>query len=56
MYNSIMFCDIYNLLYVYYGNLEWWPSETDDETVIGCILTQNTSWKNVEKGPGKNER
>jgi len=44
-----MFCDIYNLLYVYYGNLEWWPSETDDETVIGCILTQNTSWKNVEK-------
>lgn len=44
-----MFGDLYNLLYVYYGNLEWWPSETDDETVIGTILTQNTSWKNVEK-------
>ncbi len=44
-----MFSDLYNLLYVYYGNLEWWPSETDDETIIGCILTQNTAWTNVEK-------
>ena len=44
-----MFSNLYNLLYAYYGNLKWWPSETDDETVIGCILTQNTSWKNVEK-------
>ena len=44
-----MFTNLYSLLYAYYGNLKWWPSETDDETVIGCILTQNTSWKNVEK-------
>ena len=44
-----MFSNLYSLLYAYYGNLKWWPSETDDETVIGCILTQNTSWKNVEK-------
>lgn len=44
-----MFKDLYNNLFDHYGDLQWWPSESDDETVIGCILTQNTSWKNVEK-------
>jgi endonuclease-3 related protein len=44
-----MFNELYNMLYKHYGNLSWWPSESDDETIIGCILTQNTSWKNVEK-------
>ncbi len=44
-----MFEELYKDLYSYYGNLGWWPSENDDETIIGCILTQNTSWKNVEK-------
>ena len=28
-----MFTNLYSLLYAYYGNLKWWPSETDDETV-----------------------
>ncbi len=44
-----MFKKLYRDLYSYYGDLGWWPSENDDETVMGCILTQNTSWKNVEK-------
>ena len=44
-----MFKELYNNLFDHYGDLQWWPSESDDETVIGCILTQNTSWKNVEK-------
>jgi endonuclease-3 related protein len=44
-----MFVELYNYLYKHYGDLKWWPSETGDETIIGCILTQNTSWKNVEK-------
>ncbi len=44
-----MFRELYNELYQHYGDLEWWPSESDDETVIGCILTQNTSWNNVKK-------
>ena len=43
----------YRILYVelekIYGNTGWWPAETRDEIVIGTILTQNTSWKNVEK-------
>ena len=32
-----------------YGNLGWWPAESSEEVIIGAILTQNTSWKNVEK-------
>ena len=27
----------------------WWPSVGTFEVVIGAILTQNTTWKNVEK-------
>ncbi|KPV46809.1 hypothetical protein SE19_03925 [Acidiplasma aeolicum] len=44
-----MFNELYRILYDHYGDLKWWSSSSDDETVIGCILTQNTSWKNVEK-------
>ncbi|MGC8676423.1 MAG: endonuclease III domain-containing protein [Candidatus Micrarchaeia archaeon] len=32
-----------------FGFLNWWPADTEDEMLIGAILTQNTSWKNVEK-------
>jgi endonuclease-3 related protein len=31
------------------GHLHWWPGETPFEIIVGAILTQNTSWKNVEK-------
>ena len=31
------------------GNMHWWPGETRDEIIIGAILTQNVSWKNVAK-------
>jgi Uncharacterized protein related to Endonuclease III len=30
-----------------YGDLGWWPGESEDEIVIGAILTQNTTWSNV---------
>ncbi len=40
---------IEDFLFRRYGDLKWWPSETADEMAIGAILTQNTSWKNVEK-------
>ncbi|MEM3781359.1 MAG: hypothetical protein QXT43_00150 [Candidatus Micrarchaeaceae archaeon] len=39
----------YSLLRAHFGFLNWWPASTDDEMLIGAILTQNTSWKNVEK-------
>ncbi|WP_424605429.1 endonuclease III domain-containing protein [Calditerrivibrio nitroreducens] len=42
------FMYIYNLLYNRYGDLGWWPAETPFEVAVGAILTQNTSWNNVE--------
>lgn len=27
----------------------WWPAESEFEIMIGAILTQQTTWKNVEK-------
>ncbi len=32
-----------------YGPQAWWPSESAMETVVGAYLTQNTSWRNVER-------
>ncbi len=40
---------IYRLLYKRYGPQGWWPGDTQLEYILGAILTQNTSWKNVEK-------
>jgi len=41
--------NIYRKLYKAYGPRNWWPGETDFEVMVGAILTQNTSWRNVEK-------
>jgi len=27
----------------------WWPGETPFEVMVGAVLVQNTSWKNVER-------
>ncbi len=40
---------LYKLLRDRFGFLNWWPGDTRDEILIGAVLTQNTSWKNVEK-------
>lgn len=40
---------IYTLLYNEFGEMHWWPGEGQFEIIVGAILTQNTSWKNVEK-------
>ena len=40
---------IYNLLLKSNGHQSWWPGESPFEVMIGAILTQNTSWTNVEK-------
>ena len=40
---------IYEKLYAYFGPQYWWPAETAFEVIVGAILTQNTSWLNVEK-------
>jgi endonuclease III related protein len=32
-----------------WGRQHWWPAETAFEVIVGAILTQNTSWTNVER-------
>jgi len=32
-----------------YGPQFWWPGRTRFEIIVGAILTQNTSWTNVER-------
>jgi len=32
-----------------WGPQHWWPAETPFEVIVGAILTQNTSWANVER-------
>ncbi|MFQ5580884.1 MAG: endonuclease III domain-containing protein [Nitrospiria bacterium] len=41
--------EIYDRLAAHFGPQHWWPADTPFEVMIGAILTQNTSWKNVEK-------
>jgi endonuclease-3 related protein len=41
--------EIYQLLHDAFGPQHWWPGETPFEVITGAILTQNTSWTNVEK-------
>ena len=39
----------YRLLRARFGHQHWWPGETPFEVCVGAILTQNTSWTNVER-------
>jgi endonuclease III related protein len=32
-----------------HGHQGWWPGDTPFEVCVGAILTQNTSWTNVER-------
>jgi len=40
---------IFDILLKTFGERHWWPGETPFEIIVGAVLTQNTSWKNVEK-------
>ncbi len=40
---------LFELLLSYYGKQDWWPAETHYEMMVGAVLTQNTTWKNVVK-------
>jgi len=39
----------YDRLHAAFGPQHWWPADTPFEVMLGAVLTQNTSWKNVEK-------
>ncbi len=41
--------ELYNTLLAAYGQRNWWPAKTPFEMMTGAILTQNTTWTNVEK-------
>jgi endonuclease-3 related protein len=38
----------YEALLKAYGPQHWWPGRTRFEVIVGAILTQSTSWSNVE--------
>ncbi len=40
---------IYKILLKAYGPQHWWPGGTAFEVMVGAVLTQNTSWSNVER-------
>ena len=40
--------DYYDALFTSFGPQHWWPGRTSFEIIVGAILTQNTSWSNVE--------
>ena len=41
--------EMYERLLRAVGPRHWWPGESPFEVIVGAILTQNTSWSNVEK-------
>ena len=44
-----MLSEAYRQLFDAFGPQHWWPGETPFEVIVGAVLTQNTSWRNVER-------
>ncbi|MDI3534599.1 MAG: endonuclease related protein [Thermosediminibacterales bacterium] len=40
---------VFELLYKEFGPQNWWPADTPFEVVVGAVLTQFVSWRNVEQ-------
>ena len=40
--------DIHDRMFARYGEQCWWPADTPFEMMVGAVLTQATSWTNVE--------
>ncbi len=40
---------LYRGLLDLYGEQSWWPADSPFEVAVGAVLTQNTSWSNVER-------
>jgi endonuclease-3 related protein len=39
----------FDVLYSALGPQDWWPGESPFEVMVGAILVQNTSWRNVAR-------
>jgi endonuclease-3 related protein len=46
--NKALVRSLYKRLYQHYGPQSWWPARSAWEMMVGAILTQNTSWNNVD--------
>ena len=44
-----MLSSYFDALLAAHGPQHWWPGRTRFEIIVGAILTQNTSWSNVER-------
>ena len=40
---------IYERLLKHFARQHWWPADTPFEVIVGAILTQQTTWRNVER-------
>ncbi len=49
MSNTSALRQAYGLMRARFHHQNWWPGESPFEIAVGAILTQNTSWNNVEK-------
>ncbi len=49
MHTADQLQEIYNRMFDHFGCQDWWPGDSPFEIMVGAILTQNTSWQNVEK-------
>lgn len=47
--NGNLCTEVFNRLLDAYGPQDWWPGESSFEIMVGAVLVQATSWKNVEK-------
>jgi endonuclease-3 related protein len=44
-----MLLPVYERLLSAFGPQHWWPGESPFEVMVGAVLVQNTSWRNVER-------
>ena len=47
--SALLVQQFYDALYRQFGPQDWWPGDGPVEIMIGAVLTQNTSWRNVER-------
>src|SRR4051812_23224383 len=45
---STKLMEAYERMLAKFGPQHWWPGDSPFEVVIGAVLVQNTSWRNVE--------
>jgi endonuclease-3 related protein len=48
--------EYFNSLFTSLGPQHWWPAKSPFEIIVGAILTQSTSWTNVETALGNLRR